>query len=53
MKKVKVGPVELSITDVVLIKLGLSVALVAAFFVPSPWHIPVGISANLVWIWRL
>lgn len=52
-KKIEVGPLRLSVTDVVVIKVALSVALAAAFFIPAPWHIPVGISANMVWIWRL
>lgn len=33
--------------------MALNVALISAFFVPPPWHIPVGIAANLVWVWRL
>ena len=50
---VTIGHVRLTMTDVIIIKVALSVAIVAAFFVPPPWHIPVGVSANLVWIWRL
>lgn len=53
MKQFEFGPVKLTLTDVIVIKVALSVALAAAFFVPAPWHIPVGLSANLVWIWRL
>ena len=52
-KPIRVGPLNLTLTDIVIIKVGLSVALTAAFLVPPPWHIPVGISANLIWIWRL
>lgn len=50
---VKFGHIELTIADVIVIKTALSVALIAAFFVPPPWHIPVGIAANMVWVWRL
>ena len=53
MKRIAIGPLRLSITDVIVIKVALSVALIAVFFVPAPWNIPVGISANMVWIWRL
>lgn len=49
----KLGPVRLSLTDVIVLKTALSVALIAAFLVPPPWHIPVGIAANMVWVWRL
>lgn len=52
-KPIAIGPLHLTITDIVVIKVALSVALAAVFFVPHPWNIPVGISANLVWIWRL
>ena len=52
-KAIKVGPLHLTLTDVVLIKVGLSMALVAAFVVPPPWHIPVGVASNLFWVWRL
>lgn len=53
MKEIEIGPIRLTLTDVIIIKVALSVALSAAFFVPAPWHIPVGLSANLIWIWRL
>lgn len=52
-KQIKVGHLHLTMSDIIGIKLGLSLALTAAFFIPAPWHIPVGIGANLVWIWRL
>lgn len=52
-KFIKIGPLRLTLTDVIVIKVGLSVALTAAFLVPPPWHIPVGIAANMVWVWRL
>lgn len=53
VKRVSIGPLHLTLTDIIVIKVALSVALAAAFFIPAPYHIPVGISANLVWIWRL
>ena len=52
-KHIKIGHMQLSLTDVIVIKVALSVALIAVFFIPSPWNIPVGISANMIWIWRL
>ena len=52
-KPVRIGPLSLTLTDIIVIKAGLSVALTAAFLVPPPWHIPVGVAANLIWIWRL
>jgi len=52
-KAVKIGPLHLTLTDVILIKVGLSAALAAAYLVPPPWHIPVGIASNMFWMWRL
>jgi hypothetical protein len=52
-KKVKVGHMQLSITDIIVIKIMLSVALIAVFYVPAPWNVPLAISANMVWVWRL
>jgi len=52
-KPIAIGPLRLTLNDIIVIKTGLSVALIAAFIVPPPWHIPVGVAANLVWIWRL
>lgn len=49
---IKIGPIHMTLTEVILLKAGLSVAVAAAFIVPAPWHIPVGIAANMVWIWR-
>lgn len=51
--KVKVGTVVLTVHDIVLIKAGISLGIVAAIFAPPPWHIPIGILANMVWVWRL
>ena len=44
---------HLTIGDVIVFKVLLSLALVAIFVVPHPWNIPLGISSNLVWLWRL
>jgi len=52
-KHVKVGHLRLTLTDVVLIKVGISLAIVAAFYLPEPWSVPTGIAANMIWIWRL
>lgn len=52
-KEIHVGHMRLTLTDIILLKAGLSLALTAAFLIPDPWHIPVGISANMIWIWRL
>lgn len=52
-KAFKVGPVTLTLTDIILIKVALSLAIAAAYFVPAPWHIPVGIASNMFWMWRL
>lgn len=43
----------LKLEHIVLVKLGLSVALVAAYFVPAPLNIVVGIGANMVWVWKV
>lgn len=37
----------------VAMKLGLSIALVAAYIVPPPFNVLVGVSANLVWVWKI
>jgi hypothetical protein len=52
-KHVKIGHISLTLTDVVAIKVALSVALIAVFYVPAPWDVPLAISANMVWVWRL
>ena len=52
-KRIAIGPLRLSLTDIVLIKVALSVALIAVFYVPAPWDVPLAISANMVWVWRL
>jgi hypothetical protein len=52
-RRVQIGPISLTVTEIVLIKVCLSLALAAAFFVPHPWNIPVGITANMLWMWRL
>lgn len=51
-KHIQIGHIHLTLTEILIIKAGLSVALTAVFFVPAPWNVPVGIAANLVWIWR-
>lgn len=43
----------LRLEHIVLVKLGLSVALVAAYVVPAPFNIVVGAAANLVWVWKI
>jgi len=43
----------LRLEHIVAVKLGLSVALVAAYVVPPPYNIAVGAAANLVWVWKL
>ena len=43
----------LRLEHIVAVKLGLSVALVAAYVVPPPFNIVVGAAANLVWVWKL
>lgn len=54
MKKVlKVGVVHLTMTDVVLIKIGISLGIAAAFYLPHPWSIAAGLTSNMIWIWRL
>lgn len=50
--KAKILP-HLSIGDVILFKVLLSMAMLAIFIVPHPYNIPLGISSNLVWLWRL
>jgi len=42
----------LRIEHIVAAKLGLSIVLVAAYVVPAPWNVPVGIAANMVWVWK-
>lgn len=43
----------LRLEHIVAAKLGLSVALTAAYVIPAPWNIVVGSAANLVWIWKI
>ncbi|MET3457787.1 MULTISPECIES: hypothetical protein [Pseudomonas] len=43
----------MQIEHIVAMKLGLSVALLAAYVVPHPWSIVVGAAANMVWVWKL
>lgn len=43
----------IQLEHVVAMKLGLSVALVAAYIVPPPYSIVVGTAANLVWVWKI
>lgn len=52
-RRIHVGPISLTVTEVILIKAGLSLAIAAAYFVPAPWHIPVGIASNMFWMWKL
>lgn len=52
-RRIHVGPLSLSVEEVVIIKVGLSLAIAAAYFVPPPWHIPVGIASNMFWLWRV
>lgn len=44
---------HLSLGDVVVFKVLLSMAFLAVFVVPHPWNIPMGVASNLVWLWRL
>jgi hypothetical protein len=43
----------LKIEHAVVLKLGISMGIVAAFFVPPPYSILVGITSNLMWMWKL
>lgn len=52
-KRIHIGRISLSVTDIVLIKVALSLAIAAAYFVPPPWHVPVGVAANMFWLWRI
>jgi len=52
-KRIHIGPVSLTLTEIIIIKVCLSLAIAAAYLVPPPWHIPVGIASNMFWMWRL
>lgn len=44
---------HLSIGDVIVFKILLSLSFIAVFFIPHPYNMPVGMASNLVWLWRL
>lgn len=52
-RRIHIGPISLTLTEIVLIKVCLSLAIAAAYFVPAPWHVPVGVAANMFWLWRM
>lgn len=52
-RRIHIGPVSLTLTEIIVIKVCLSLAIAAAYFVPAPWHVPIGIAANMFWMWRL
>ena len=52
-KRIHIGPVSLTVTEIVLLKVALSLSIAAVYFVPAPWHIPVGVMSNMFWLWRL
>lgn len=43
----------LKIEHAVVLKLGVSMGIVAAFFVPPPYSYLVGITSNMMWMWKL
>lgn len=44
---------HLSFGDVIFLKVALSLLFVAVFFVPEYLTMPVALSTNLLWLWRL
>jgi hypothetical protein len=43
----------LTFEHAVVLKLGVSMGIVAAFFVPPPYSHIVGIVSNMMWMWKL
>lgn len=43
----------LKVEHAVVLKLGISMGIVAAFFVPPPYSHVVGIMSNMMWMWKL
>jgi hypothetical protein len=37
----------------VMLKLGISLGIIAAFFVPPPYSHVVGIASNMLWMWKI
>lgn len=43
----------LKVEHAVVLKLGISMGIIAAFFVTPPYSHVVGIMSNMMWMWKL